>query len=72
MLSYSLTQSNCGMRWPGTSTLPAGSAAAAGRRAAWTPRGPRLGQGTGIEAKDRGRVPADLVAKFKAATGQQG
>ena len=26
----------------------------------------------GIEVKDRGRVPADLVAKFKAATGQQG
>jgi len=26
----------------------------------------------GIEVKDRGRVPADLVAKFKAATGQEG
>jgi hypothetical protein len=26
----------------------------------------------GIEVKDRGRVPADLVARFKAATGQQG
>ena len=26
----------------------------------------------GIEVKDRGRVPADLVAKFRAATGQQG
>ncbi len=26
----------------------------------------------GIEVKDRGRVPADLVAQFKAATGQQG
>ena len=26
----------------------------------------------GIEVKDRGRVPADLVAKFKAANGQQG
>ena len=26
----------------------------------------------GIEVKDRGRVPADLVAKFKAVTGQQG
>ena len=24
----------------------------------------------GIEVKDRGRVPADLVVKFKAATGQ--
>jgi len=26
----------------------------------------------GIEVKDRGRVPADLVAKFRAAAGQQG
>jgi hypothetical protein len=25
-----------------------------------------------IEVKDRGRVPADLVAKFKAATAQRG
>jgi hypothetical protein len=27
-----------------------------------------VGQGAGIEVKDRGRVPAELVAKFKAAT----
>jgi hypothetical protein len=26
----------------------------------------------GIEVKDRGRVPADLVVKFKAATSEQG
>ena len=26
----------------------------------------------GIEVKDRGRVPADLVVKFKASTSQQG
>ena len=26
----------------------------------------------GIEVKDRGRVPADLLAQFKAATGKQG
>jgi len=26
----------------------------------------------GIEVKDRGRVPADLMVKFKSATGQQG
>ena len=25
-----------------------------------------------IAVKDRGRVPAELVAKFRAATGQQG
>jgi nucleoid-associated protein Lsr2 len=24
----------------------------------------------GIEVKDRGRIPAELVARFKAATGQ--
>jgi hypothetical protein len=29
-------------------------------------------KGQGIEVKDRGRVPADLVVKFKAATSQQG
>ena len=42
------------------------------RRAAWTRRGPRVGQGTGHRGKDRGRVPADLLAQFKAATGKQG
>jgi hypothetical protein len=26
----------------------------------------------GIEVKDRGRIPADLVARFRAAAGQQG
>ena len=26
----------------------------------------------GIEVKDRGRVPADLMVKFKSATSQQG
>ena len=26
----------------------------------------------GIEVKDRGRVPADLMVKFRSATGQQG
>ena len=29
-----------------------------------------MGQAQGIEVKDRGRVPAELVVKFKAATGQ--
>jgi hypothetical protein len=29
-------------------------------------------RGRGIEVKDRGRVPADLMVKFQAATGQQG
>ena len=27
-------------------------------------------KGQGIDVKDRGRVPADLVVKFRAATGQ--
>jgi hypothetical protein len=26
--------------------------------------------GQGIEVKDRGRIPAELAARFKAATGQ--
>jgi hypothetical protein len=26
----------------------------------------------GIEVKDRGRVPAELMVKFRTATGQQG
>ena len=26
----------------------------------------------GIEVKDRGRVPAELIVKFRAANGQQG
>ncbi len=32
-------------------------------------RGGRRGS-AGIEVKDRGRVPADLMVRFKAATGQ--
>jgi len=31
-------------------------------------RGPRVGQGARRRGKDRGRVPADLIVKFKAAT----
>ena len=63
------------MPWPATWVLRGGSAAA---------RGARLGSASGlnttevrewakaqgIEVKDRGRVPAELVVKFKAATGQ--
>ena len=54
----------------GTARRPAGGAR----------RGPASGLNTtevrewakaqGIEVKDRGRVPAELVVKFKAATGQ--
>ena len=52
------------------------------RKPARGSRGPANGPNTtevrewaraqGIEVKDRGRVPADLVVKFKAATSQQG
>jgi len=52
------------MRWPPSWVPPAGSAA--------PPSGlPAAGaREQGIDVKDRGRVPADLVVKFKAATGQ--
>ena len=52
------------------------------RKPARSRRGPAGGLNTtevrewaraqGIDVKDRGRVPADLVVKFKTATGQQG
>ncbi len=29
-----------------------------------------MGQGQGIEIKERGRVPADIVEKYHQATGQ--
>ena len=67
------------MPWPATWVLPGGPAALPGGR-----RGPRRGSASGlnttevrewakaqgIEVKDRGRVPGELVVKFKAATGQ--
>ena len=51
------------------------------RRPARTGRRPAVGgldttevrdwaKSQGIEVKDRGRIPADLIAKFKAATGK--
>ena len=67
------------MPWPATWMLPGGSAA---RPAASPRRSRRSASGLnttevrewakaqGIEVKDRGRVPAELVVKFKAATGQ--
>ena len=65
------------MRWP----VPCRRGRAAGhrRRPARGGKGPANGLNTtevrewakaqGIEVKDRGRVPAELVVKFKAATG---
>ena len=69
------------MRWPGTSTLPR-----VGGRTRRPARCGRCGsaggldttevrewaRAQGIEVKDRGRVPADLVVTFKAVTGQRG
>jgi Lsr2 len=59
---------------------PARRAAGARRPAGSGRRGPASGPDTtevrewakaqGIEVKDRGRVPAELVIKFKAATGK--
>ena len=67
------------MPWPATRVLPGGLAAMPGGRLA-----PRQGAASGlnttevrewakaqgIKVKDRGRVPAELVVKFKATTGQ--
>ncbi len=67
------------MPWPATWVLPGGSAALPGGRPAARAgigkraehhRGTRGAKAQGIEVKDRGRVPAELVVKFKAATGQ--
>ena len=44
---------------------------AEGRAAEWTaPRFRGWAKAQGIEVKDRGRVPAELVVEFKAATRQ--
>ena len=68
------------MRWPGTWMPPAVPGASARKPVRSGHRGPAGGLETtevrewaraqGIEVKDRGRVPADLVVKFKAATSQ--
>lgn len=67
------------MPWPATWVLPGGPAALPGARHA-ARLGPASGPNTtevrewaraqGIEVKDRGRIPAELVVKFKAATGR--
>jgi len=48
----------------GSRSRPAGGLDATGVRE-WA-------RAQGIEVKDRGRVPADLMARFKAATAEQG
>ena len=75
------TRRSYGMRWPATWMLPPGGR----QRPQAIPRQPtRKGGGVnttevrewaraqGIEVKDRGRVPADLMVKFRSATSQQG
>jgi hypothetical protein len=44
--------------------------AGAGRRAGQSTKVREWAKAQGIEVKDRGRVPAELVARFRAATGQ--
>ena len=64
------------MRWRAILALPAGPAAVPGGRcaAAASANGVNTteirewAKAQGIEVKDRGRVPAELVVKFKAAT----
>ena len=70
------------MPWPATRVPPGGPAAPPGGRPAVRAGERQAGLNTtevrewakaqGIDVKDRGRVPAELVVKFKAATGQQG
>ena len=68
------------MRWRAMWVLPGGSAACSatarggGRRASATGLNAteirEWAKAQGIDVKDRGRVPAELVVKFQAATGK--
>ena len=68
------------MRWLAMRARPGGSAAlpgcwcSGGRRASAnglnTTEVREWAKAQGIDVKDRGRVPAELVVKFKAATGK--
>ena len=57
-------------RIPGTSRGPSRSGRRAGDGAADSTAVRVWAKSQGIEVKDRGRVPAEIVRKFKAATGQ--
>ena len=69
---------SCEARWRGTWAPPGGQAG--GQRPARLDAAPvsaldptevrEWAKAQGIEVKDRGRVPAELVARFKAATGK--
>ena len=74
------TRRRCARPWPGMS-IPPGRAPAgsrrpgrSGRRAGDGPAGSTAvrvwARSQGIEVKDRGRVPAEVVMKFRAASGQ--
>ena len=72
---------HCEARWRATWAPPGGQASVVGGRPGWTQgAGNALdptevrewAKAQGIEVKDRGRVPAELVARFKAATGKLG
>ena len=62
---------NAARRAPGTAARrPGGGRRAAGAGAADPAAVREWAKSQGIEVKDRGRVPAGLVVKFKAATAQ--
>ena len=57
-------------RAPGASRRPSRNGRRAGNGAADSTAVRVWAKSQGIEVKDRGRVPAELVEKFRAATGQ--
>jgi hypothetical protein len=57
-------------RSPGTPRRPARTGRRAGPTGLNTTEVRDWAKSQGIEVKDRGRVPAELVVKFKAATGK--
>ena len=57
-------------RAPGSTRRPGQSGRKASANGLKTTEVREWARAQGIDVKDRGRVPADLVVKFKAATGQ--
>ena len=61
---------DAGRRAPAASRQPSRNGRRAGNGAADSTAVRVWAKSQGIEVKDRGRVPAELVARFKAAAGQ--
>jgi Lsr2 len=57
-------------RAPGSSRRPSRNGRQAGSSGLSTTEVREWAKAQGIEVKERGRIPAELVVKFKAATGQ--